>query len=412
MTSQLAGAPSAPAAPDGLGAQGRFRVLHLITHLDHGGAQDNTLLTVAGIDRTHFQVDLAGGGGALVDRAGEVADRLIVLPAFRRRLLNPGDARTFAAFCSLVGSYDVVHTHGSKAGVLGRIAARARGVPAIVHTVHGFPVTPEMSGPKRRALLGAERMAARCTDRVICVCPSNAEEARQLRIARDKQLRVVVSGVPEDSVVAGDPGAVRRELGIPSTAPVLLTVTRMMPQKAPLDFVRAAVRMLADVPDAHALMAGDGPLLDEVTAAAAPFPQIHVLGRRADIPDLLAAADVVAFSSLWEGLGRALTEAVLAGKPVVATAVNGVPDLVLDGRTGYLVPPGDPGALASALTNVFRRPDRGAALGEAGAALVRGRYGVDQMVRGVEAVYWEVLTQKALARPAQTQQPLALRSTI
>jgi glycosyltransferase involved in cell wall biosynthesis len=370
------------------------RVLHVITHLDHGGAQDNTLLTVAGLDRARYRVDLLGGPGVLEQQARATADRCVVLPYFHRSLASLGDLRAAVALWRQVRGYDVVHTHGSKAGVLGRVLARLRRVPAIVHTVHGFPVHDRMPRLKQRLLLGVERLAARCTDRIVCVCHANADEALALGIARPRQLRVVVSGVRSDLIRSGSGERVRGELGIPAGAPVVGTVTRLMEQKAPLDFVAAAGRVIAARPDAHVLLVGDGPLRDRVAAAAASVPRLHLLGFRNDVPDVLAAVDVVAFSSLWEGLGRALTEAVLAGRPVVATAVNGVPDLVVDGQTGYLVPAGAPDELAARVLDVLALPDRGTAMGAAGAARVAGHFGVDEMLTGLDELYQEVLRER------------------
>jgi glycosyltransferase involved in cell wall biosynthesis len=369
-------------------------VLHLITHLDHGGAQDNTLLTVAGLDRRRYRVDLVAGPGALEDKAREVADRCVVLPYFGRSLWSLGDLRASVALWRQVGGYDVVHTHGSKAGILGRLVARARRVPAVIHTIHGFPVHDYMPRRRRQVLLAVERAAARCADRIVCVCDANANEALTLGVARPEQVRVVVSGVPSDLVRSGSGDRVRRELDIPAGAPVVGTITRLMEQKAPLDFVAAARRVLEDAPDAHALLVGDGPLRGQVMATAAGIPRLHLLGFRTDVPDVLAAMDVVAFSSLWEGLGRALTEAVLVGKPVVATAVNGVPDLVIDGRTGYLTRAGRPEELAARILEILALPDRGAAMGTAGAAGLATRFEVDEMVTGLDAVYQEALRDR------------------
>ena len=373
------------------GTGDRVRVLHVITHLDHGGATDNTLLTVAGLDRSRYQVDLAAGPGDLEAKARAAADRLFLLPGLARTLGRPADLRAAVALWRLAAGYDVVHTHTAKAGVLGRFAARARKVPAVVHTIHAFPVYPGMTWPVRRALLAVERRAARCADRIIAVCDANAREALALGIATPEQLAVVVSGVPTAALVAGDRGRGRAVLGLPDGAPVVGTVTRFMEQKAPLDFVAAARRIVAADPAAHVLMVGDGPLRAEVERAAAGEPRIHLLGFRDDVPDLLAASDVLAFSSRWEGLGRALTEAVLAAKPVVATAVNGVPDLVVDGATGHLVPPGRPDLMAERTLAVLGLPDRGASLGAAGAARIAGRFDVSGMVAGIEALYREAL---------------------
>jgi glycosyltransferase involved in cell wall biosynthesis len=378
----------------------RTRVLHVITHLDRGGATDNTLLSVAGLDRSRYEVDLAAGPGALEASARSAADRLLVVPALGRALRPTRDLRAAVALWRLAAGYDVVHTHTAKAGVLGRLAARARGVPVVVHTIHAFPVHDGMSPARRRLLLWAERLATACADRIIAVCQANAAEALALGIATPRQLRVVPSGVPVAAVRAGSGAQVRQALGIPAGAPVVGAVTRFMEQKAPADLIAAGHLVVAARPDAHLVVVGDGPLRAEVEAAAAGQPRIHLLGYRDDVPDLLAAVDVVAFSSRWEGLGRALTEAVVAARPVVATAVNGVPDLVVEGVTGHLVPPGRPDLLADRVLQVLGRPDRGAAMGAAGAARVADRLDLGAMLAGLDAVYQEASRDQAGARLA------------
>ena len=378
----------------------RTRVLHVITHLDRGGATDNTLLSVAGLDRSRYEVDLAAGPGVLEASARTAADRLLVVPALGRALRPPRDLRAAVTLWRLAAGYDIVHTHTAKAGVLGRLAARARGVPVVVHTIHAFPVHDDMPPVRRRLLLSAERLAAACADRIIAVCQANAAEALALGIATPRQLRVVPSGVPVAAVQAGSGQRVRQALGIPAGAPVVGTVTRFMAQKAPLDLIAAGRLVAAARADAHLLVVGDGPLRAEVEAAAAGQPRIRLLGYRDDVPDLLAAVDVVAFSSRWEGLGRALTEAVVAGRPVVATAVNGVPDLVVEGVTGHLVPPGRPDLLADRVLRLLARPDRGAAMGAAGAARAAGRFDLGAMLAGLDAVYREASGGRPGARLA------------
>jgi glycosyltransferase involved in cell wall biosynthesis len=369
----------------------RARVLHVMTHLDHGGAQDNTLLTVAGLDRSRYVVDIASGPGVLEDEARRVADNVHILGSLRRPLVDAGAASTLLALARISADYDIVHTHGSKAGVLGRLAARMRGVPVIVHTVHGMPVNDFMSAAQRKVLLATERAAARCADSIICVCDANLDEVLALRIATPKQARVVVSGVDEAGVTGGDGVRIRAELAIPDDAPVVGSITRLMEQKAPLDLITAMRQVVTARPDAHCIVVGEGPLYDDVIRAAAGYDRIHVLGFRSDIADIVAATDVAAYSSLWEGLGRALTETVLAGLPVVATAVNGVPDLIVEGRTGHLVPARNPELLAERILDVLALPDRGRAMGAAGAARIRGKFDTTHMIAGIDATYQEYL---------------------
>ncbi len=369
-------------------------VLHVLAHLDHGGAQDNTLATCAGLDRDRWEVVVAAPpGGRQAERATRCADWVVDLQHLRRDISPAHELAAYRELKRVIAELrpQVVHTHGSKAGVLGRLAAAALGVPAIVHTLHGMPVTPVTATLLRPALLLAERRAAAVAHEVVCVCPSNLTEARQLGIVPDGQGVVVASGVDEASFTtprtAHRRAATRAALGVPADAIVGIWVGRLMEQKAPLDLIAAARTALAADERLHLLMVGDGPLRSEVKIAAEGLDRLHVLGHRDDVPNLLAAADLFVQSSLWEGLGRALTEACLAGLPSVATAVNGIPDLVTPGRTGLLVPAARPELLSAAILEAVSSAHHLESWGWEAAAAVRGRFDISAMVDGLDVVY-------------------------
>lgn len=377
-------------------------VLHVLNHLHHGGAQDNTLATCEGLDRSRWRVIVAAPpGGPQAERAARAADQVVPLRHLRRDIAPTREVPAYRELRDLFRDLrpKVVHTHGSKAGVLGRLAASAAGVPAVVHTLHGMPVTPATPGPLRRALLALEIRAAARAHEVVCVCPSNLREARDLGIVPAGQGVVVASGVDEATFTAprtiARRHAVRAELGLPEQAVVAVWVGRLMAQKAPLDAVRAAEYACAQNPDLHVLLVGDGELRADVHAAAEGLDRVHLLGHREDVADLLAAADLFLQSSLWEGLGRALTEACLAGLPTVATAVNGIPDLVQQRRTGLLVPPSRPDLLAAALLEAVDSRDQLRTWGMAAAHSVRGRFDTQAMVDGLDAVYRRCLATDA-----------------
>jgi glycosyltransferase involved in cell wall biosynthesis len=369
-------------------------VLHVLNHLDHGGAQDNTLSTCEGLDRDRWRVAIAAPtGGAQTARAHSAADVLLELTHLRRDISPAHELPAYRELKRVMTEVSpaVVHTHGSKAGVVGRLAAAATGVPAIVHTLHGLPVTPATPVGLRALLLRAERRAAARAHEVVCVCPANLEEARALGIVPQGQGVVVPSGVDEARFAQpGTPrrrAAVRAAIGIPHNAVIAVWVGRLMQQKAPLDLVLAATAALAAHPDLHVLVVGDGELGPQVQAATAGISRLHLLGHRTDVDDLLAASDLFVQTSLWEGLGRALTEACLSGLPVVATAVNGIPNLVQDGRTGLLVPAGRPDLMTAALVYAVSDRARLRRWGAAGAAATRGLFDTTAMVRGLDAVY-------------------------
>jgi glycosyltransferase involved in cell wall biosynthesis len=400
-TLELEHAPRA--APDpGAGEDRRVRVLHIITEFVVGGAQDNTFLTVEGLDRSRYRVDLMGGaGGSTEERARRVADRLYVLPDITRSFSVPGHARAVAQIARILRRerYDVVHTHSANAGLVGRWAAALARTRAVVHTYHTVP-GEDLSFPRavRPAYLAMEKATTRVTDRIITVCDSNLHRSVELGLAPARKLTTVVSGIDLRRFEApSDPG-VRRSLGLDEDWPVVGFVARLADQNAPDVFVEAARRYLAGHPRTYFVMVGSGPLADAVRESARPFPQIRVVGQRSDVERILPHFDVYVSTAAWAGLGRSLTEAMITGRPVVATAVGGVPEIVKSGETGVLVPPYDPGAVHAAVASLLADPVLARRLGENARRFVAPRYGAGEMVRGIEAVYEQLLAEPVRKR--------------
>ena len=244
----------------------------------------------------------------------------------------------------------IVHTHSSKAGVLGRIAARIGRVPVVVHSIHGFGFTPLQPAPVRALFVTAEKVMSRLTDHFIAVSEINLREGVRLGLFERDEVSVIRSGVTLSRFRNLDGGdRVRQRLGIPAAAPVVVQVGNFKPQKAPLDFVRMAGRVSRVVSDAWFVMVGDGslrPAAEELAAALGIADRTVFTGWWDDVPGLLAAARVSVLSSRHEGLPRAAVESLAAGVPVVATAVDGTPEVVHDGVNGCLVAAGDVAGLA------------------------------------------------------------------
>lgn len=369
----------------------RLKVAHAITELVVGGAVDNTLLTCAGLDRARYEVHAIGGPGAWVERAGRSSDRTYVVPSLVRPIRPATDARALLDLLAIVRRerYDVVHTHSSKAGLIGRLAARLAGVPLVIHTIHGFPFNDQtLSPPVRRALRWSEALAARITDRLVVVATPNAAEAARHGIAPADAIEVVHSGIALERFA--DPPSrdeARRRLGLPLDRPIVGTVGRLSECNAPEVFVAAARLVLARRPDALFAIVGDGELRAEVDAAAAGEPSIRVLGHRDDVPAVLPAFDAFVFPIRWGGLGRALTEAMVVGLPVVASAVNGVPEIVEHERTGLLVQPDDAEGVAGAVLRLLGDAALASRLGTAARARVVPAFGADVMVARIGALY-------------------------
>ncbi len=385
----------------------RLKVLHLITHFGIGGAFDNTLATVERHDRGRYEVHLAGGTeqSDWADRAEAVSDKVFGLDDLRREPSPVDDLRLVPKLAAFMREqqYDVVHTHCAKAGVVGRMAARRAGIPAIAHTFHLFawqtenptgspPLKRAVSAAKKAAYVQLERYAASLSHALITVCDQNREQALRLRLAPPEKLVTIYSGIDLGKYVpTRDPRAVKLELGLDPDRPVVGNVGRLAEQKAPLDLVAAAKEVLRHRPDTQVVLAGDGPLVEEVSAAARDEPGIHLIGYRADVPDILSAFDVFMQASLWEGLGRAATEAMVMRLPVAATAVDGVPELVYHGVTGLLSRPREPLELAKNVLWLLSEPGEARKMGQRGYERAVPAFDVDHMVRSIEGVYDQVL---------------------
>lgn len=383
----------------------RVSILHLITKLPIGGAQDNTLLSVAGLPRAAYRVDIASApGDAWAPRALAVADRVHWLPNLQRDMAPTADVRALVDIARLLRRerYAVLHTHSSKAGLLGRIAARLAGTPVVIHTVHGFAFNDLTFGPlTRRCYLWLERVGARLSDHLVLVSTLNRQEALEQGIGSAESMSVIYSGI--DLTRFQSPpsaAAVRRRLAIPDHHQVVGTVGRLASCNAPLLFVDAAHRLLADRPDVTVLIVGDSKWRPQVAAAIGDEPRIRLLGNRDDIPDILAALDVFVSSNMWAGLGRAVTEAMAAGLPVVAFPVNGVPELVQHGVTGRHAAVGDPADLARQTAALLRDPAQATALGAAARRLVSAHWSADAMVAALDTLYRAQLSARGIRVPA------------
>jgi glycosyltransferase involved in cell wall biosynthesis len=343
---------------------GRRRVLHIITMLELGGAQRNTLDTVHLLDRARFDVGLAcADQGELFGEAAEIADlRLIALRHLRRDIRPLRDTRALFELRTAIRTFapEIVHTHSSKAGILGRVAAHLEQVPIVIHSIHGFGFGPHQPRFVQQALLALERKVAGWTDHFVAVAAENLETGVTLGLFPRNKASVIRSGIDlaEFRGHAGGERA-RAELGIPASAPFVLQVACFKPQKAPERFVELAGRLAGRVPNAHFVLVGDGALrskLEALRATTGLGGRLHFPGWRRDIPSLLDAATVVTLTSRFEGLPRALVEALAASVPVVAMAVDGVVEVVRDGVNGFLVRPGDVDQLANRVETILSDP--------------------------------------------------------
>lgn len=388
----------------------RTKVLHPITRMIVGGAQENTMLTVHLLDKTQWDAAIitgpqAGPEGSLLDAAAALDVPVTVEPSFVREINPVQDIRALVRLRRIIrdGGYVIVHTHSSKTGIIGRWAARWAGAPVIIHTVHGWGHHDRQHPLVRKLYIWLEKRALPFTDKLIAVSPSNVEKGLADGIGTPDDYVVIRSGIELERF--GHPlvprEETRRAWGIPLDAPVVGSVTRLSPQKAPLDFVAAAAQIHAQRPDVWFLLVGDGPLRADVEARARELgisDRLVMTGLRRDVPELMAAFDIFALSSLWEGLPRVLPQAMATGLPIVTTAADGNAEAVEDGVTGLVVPAGEPPALAAALLRLLDDPALAQQMGDTGRARV-DEFSATRMVDQIAALYTEILARKQLPAP-------------
>lgn len=341
----------------------RIRVLLAITRLELGGAQRVVLHTARKLDRTVFDVALAWGPGDLLDDEAAAISELerIPVPTLVRPVAPISDLRALSSLRAAMRSFrpDVVHTHSSKAGILGRFAARLVGVPA-VHTVHGFGFTPLQAAPMRFLYRTAERTMARFTDHFVTVSETDRLRGIELGIFPPEKATVIRAGVDLGRFRAAKDGdAARERLGVPVGPPMVTQVGNFKPQKAPLDFVRVAAAVQKQHPDCWFVMVGDGPLRETAEGLAHELgveDRMVFPGWWSDVPGLLAATTVSVLTSRHEGLPCSVVESLAAGVPVVATAVDGTVEVVRSEDNGLLAPSGDIAGLARSIGRLLADP--------------------------------------------------------
>ncbi|WP_344319415.1 glycosyltransferase, partial [Actinocatenispora thailandica] len=294
--------------------------------------------------------------GDLLARAAAAGLAVRRIPALLPQPAPAADALAIAALARLLADFDVVHTHCAKAGALGRAAAYRRGVPRIVHTLHGLPWHDDQPAWRRLAYRRIERRLAGRTDAFLAVGAAVRAAAIRHGLAAPGAIRTIWPVVDPDPAPA-DRAAARRRLGLPAGVPVVGTVGRIDTQKAPLDWVDG---LAASGPSIWGVWVGDGPLraaLRDRVARRGLTDRVRLVGHRDDVPALLPAFDVFTLASRYEGMPCVLVEAMRAGVPVVATAVDAVPELVVPEVTGLLVPPGRPELLGRAARRLLAEPD-------------------------------------------------------
>lgn len=378
-----------------------MHICHVITRLIVGGAQENTVLSCEGLRGLGHDVTLIAGPtigaeGSLVERAKQGGYRYVELPELIRSVNPWYDARAMRMLAGLYRDLrpDVVHTHSSKAGIVGRFAAARARVPRVVHTIHGMSFNRTQPWAVQRLYRFLEARAARLSHAIVTVADAMIEQTVAGNVCRRSKLRTIYSGMEVERFTPTryDRSAVRAGWGLADEHVVVGAVARLFRKKGYEQLLPIMAQAAARDARLRFVWVGDGAQRGEYEA------QLEALGLRArtvltglvtpeQVPEMLAGFDVLAHASQWEGLPRAVVQALLMRVPAVAFAIDGTPEVVRDGETGRLVKLGDAAAFADAICALADDAALRVRMGAAGRALCLERFDCRVMVRQLDELY-------------------------
>jgi len=380
----------------------KIRVLHIITDLPIGGAQDNTLYTLELLDREKYEVAFACNmTGEYRDRALQIPDcKIYDIPTLQRDVNILNDWKALFELTKLIRNekFDIVHTHSTKPGVIGRIASFLAGTPIVIHTVHGFPFHDFMNWLKRNIYITIEKIMNIKTTHLITVSTLNLKKIVDLEMAKAEKITNIYSGIDVDRFSSSRKKDLHKELNLPADTILVGFIGRFSEQKSPFTFLEAIVQVVKEVKNSHFIFVGDGPLREEMLSFVKAHQieqHISLLGYRHDVNEILHGLDLFALSSIYEGLGRSITEALCCKIPVVATAVEGVPELVIHKKTGLLVEARNVDQFAEAMLYALNHPDEMKEMAETGYLFVKQNFQVSDMVNSIDELYTQLCLDAA-----------------
>ena len=384
----------------------KMKICHVITRMIVGGAQENTLLTIKGhVEKGHDCVLVTGFSPG---REGELLKN-VDLPEFRIetfpdlvRELSP--VKDYMAYRRLKKffrqeKFDVVHTHSSKAGIIGRLAAHAAGVPVVVHTVHGQAFHPYEKWWKNKLYITLEHFAASWCDKIYAVAQAMIDQCVEAGVAPFNKYKVVYSGMDTSAFDSAQrEPELRQKLGIPDDAVVVVTVARLFELKGYEFVLPAAKKLIPEYDKLHFLIVGDGPMHDELLASLKADnmdDRFHFAGLVPphEVCRYIAQADMLWHLSLREGLPRSVVQALATGIPAVGFHLDGTPEVVINDKTGFTVTPESVDEVAAVSRKLLDNKELREQMGREGKRLVLDRFNWRKMADILEKEYLNLLNK-------------------
>jgi len=381
----------------------KINILYIITKLELGGAQKQLLSLVRGLDKERFNpYILTAYDGLLVDTAKAIPNLKLIRCRFLERKIRPiKDTLALFFIYRFIknNKIDIVHTHSSKAGILGRLAAKAAGVRIIIHTVHGWSFHDYQAGIIYYFYLFLEKFCAQFSSAIVVVSQWDKRQAARQSVGRQDKYKLIRYAINYEELKNNTEGSkVRKEFGLSEADLVIGMVACFKPQKAPLDFIKLASVIKKDFPNAKFILVGDGVLREKVRVLIDKLnlkEQVILTGWRHDVASILSCLDVFVLTSLWEGLPIAVLEAMATGLPVIATDTGGISEVVLHGKTGYLVNPGDIEALQDRLKELLMKPSlRKEFANQAITTLGSNGYSLNNMLKNTTQLYSDLFFRR------------------
>jgi len=383
-----------------------INILHIHTLPIISGSGLNTFLSMKGMDRNIYKVELAcAPGGRLIDL---VRENQMGVKTFKNLVQPLHPVKDILAILDLIfflrkKRYHIVHTHNSKAGFVGRLAAKITGIPVVIHTVHGFAFHDQESLWRQLLFRNLEKFASHMCDKMIFISQPLVDWAlREKIVLRGDKIAKIYSGIDLDRfrpVTEEEKNRVREKWNIRHDDAVIGIVSKLWEGKGHEILIRAFKEVKKDIKVARLIIVGEGPLysmLNDLVDRLGLSDSVLFTGFQMDVAEIISSFDVVVLPSYFEGMGRVLLEAMAMGKPVVASRVGGIPDLVKDSVNGFLITPGDVKELSDALKKLLNNKGLANIMGRDGRKGITDKFSTDVMVRSISDIYIECLKIKGI----------------